>query len=199
VRVLLLLAVSLWSVAQTAPVPNPGATKPVAPPSQPGKTATPPLPNIGPMQQVALQETRIRDADLINEADAMDRLLANGYVSTSADGEVLDKPQLLAAMHHRQFQYYSMQLADVQVHAFGRKTAVVTGRIDVTGKDKDGNFTRSYRYTRVWQKHWRVEGDCVSSHAGLIDQFSVPGSQLDPEIFGGRLLLCKLQITICKC
>jgi hypothetical protein len=152
VRILLLLAVSLWSVAQTAPVPNSGAVKPVAPASQPGgKTSAPALPNVGPMQQVALQETRIRDADLINEPDAMDRLLANGYVGTSADGEVLDKSQLLAAMHNRQFQYYSMQLADVQVHGFGR-TAVVTGRIDVTGKDKDGNFTRSYRYTRVWQK-----------------------------------------------
>ena len=60
-RLLLLLAVSLWSVAQTTPLPNSGATKPVAPTSQPGsKTATPPLPNVGPMQLVALQETRIR-------------------------------------------------------------------------------------------------------------------------------------------
>jgi hypothetical protein len=137
-------------MAQTTPAPTPGA-QPVAPASPPGKIGSPTLPNIGPMQQVAIQETRIRDADLINEPDAMDRLLANGYVGTSADGTVTDKSQLLASMRDRQFQYYSMQLADVQIHAFGR-TAVVTGRIDVTGTDRDGDFTRSYRYTRVWQK-----------------------------------------------
>jgi hypothetical protein len=158
VRIFLLLFVSLWSVAQTAPVPNTGAaTKPVAPAFQPGsKTALPRLPDVGPMQQVAIRETRIRDADLINDVDLMDRLLGKGYVSTGPDGEMLDKPQLLAAMHNREFQYYSMQLSDVQVRAFGPALSIVTGRIDVTGKDKGGDFAKSYRYTRVWQKQARV-------------------------------------------
>jgi hypothetical protein len=153
VRILLLLFVSLWSVAQTAPAPNPGANKPAAPASQSGsKTAAPVLPNIGPMQQVAVQETRIRDADLINDVGLMDRLLAKGYVSTGPDGEVLDKPQLMVAMHNREFQYYSMQLSDMRLRAFGPALTIVTGQIDVTGKDKQGDFTRSYRYTRAWQK-----------------------------------------------
>ncbi|MGA3211082.1 MAG: nuclear transport factor 2 family protein [Terriglobales bacterium] len=114
----------------------------------------------GAAQEVGFGESSIRTARLNNDADAMAKLLAAGYITTSAEGELLDRTALLAAVKRGDSHYYSISLSDMAIHRFGPFLYVITAREDLGGKDDKGtDFVRSRRYTRVWQKQavgWRA-------------------------------------------
>jgi ketosteroid isomerase-like protein len=130
-------------------------------------TGTPVIAN--DLQLVAVQETHIRDARLGNDADALDKVLAEGYVSTSASGEIRDREQVLAALRSGESGLYKIDYSEMQVRCFGPTVCVVTGREDLGGKNKSGDFSSAYRFTRVWHKEdgeWRAVAEQYTSVVG---------------------------------
>jgi len=112
----------------------------------------------GAAQQVAIAESAIRNARLNGDADTLAKFLAPGFIATMPTGEVLERGTYLDGIKRAARLYYKIELSEMQVHRFGPYLYVVTAREDVAGKptanDKDaGNdFSRSFRYTRIWQK-----------------------------------------------
>lgn len=77
------------------------------------------------------------------------RTLAPGFVYTE-DSAVIGRGDLISGMATGPDTVVSGGNEDMKVHDFGNNTAVVTGILVLSGKGKDGPFTRRYRYTDTW-------------------------------------------------
>ncbi len=102
--------------------------------------------------------TRQQDGKII------DRILADDFSETSADGLVFTKPELLAALPD--FKAEKFQYSDVKTRVFA-DTAITTlretGKATFRGQDASGE----YRLTYVWLKRdgrWQI----VAAHASRI-------------------------------
>jgi ketosteroid isomerase-like protein len=98
----------------------------------------------------------------------LDRILAEDYMFTSPEGEVLTKAQMLAELKSGEDVVSSVVNLDMKVRVYG-DAAVVTGhsiyRETVKGKDISGE----YRWTDTWiGKGGRWQ--CVADHASKIAQ-----------------------------
>ncbi len=141
--VVLLLASTFSAQTQTAPGRKAPA-KPAAARQSPGAIAG------SPAQQVALEQTHLRDVVLSGNIDALRNMLASGAVVTLPTGVTLDEVQVLTALKN-QVQLERLEMSDVQVRPFG-DAAVVTGRIDATGQAHGRELRAAYRFTQVWQR-----------------------------------------------
>jgi len=98
------------------------------------------------------------DALRQNDATALDRLMAAGFVATSFDGRTENKAQLLGAIRSGALVIESLKVKDTQVRAYGR-TAVVTGESSWDGRIDGQKVGVDMRYTEVWvsqQGRWRI-------------------------------------------
>lgn len=122
-----------------------------------------------PLLAHAQDKTRImalenswNQAELHNDAHAVDMLLADDFVMTVADGYSMNKAQMLASVRDTSYRPEVLQSDNMEVHMYGN-TAVVTGSYLEKGKDKGKPFERRGRFTDTWVKlsgQWR----CVASH-----------------------------------
>jgi ketosteroid isomerase-like protein len=107
-------------------------------------------------------ENSWNQAELHNDAHAVDMLLADDFVMTVADGYTMDKAAMLASLRDTSYKPDVLQSENMQVHMFGN-TAIVTGSYLEKGKDKGKPFERRGRFTDTWVNlsgEWR----CVASH-----------------------------------
>jgi ketosteroid isomerase-like protein len=107
-------------------------------------------------------ENSWNQAELHNDAHAVDMLLADDFVMTVADGYTMDKAAMLASVRDTSYKPDVLQSENMQVHMFGN-TAIVTGSYLEKGKDKGKPFERRGRFTDTWVNlsgEWR----CVASH-----------------------------------
>src|SRR5438552_66152 len=81
-------------------------------------------------QEVRRAENARRDAILRNDTSALDRLIANSFLSTLDDGRVVKKADELAASRPSDRKVESWNETDVVVRLYG-DTAVVTGSAEV--------------------------------------------------------------------
>jgi ketosteroid isomerase-like protein len=107
-------------------------------------------------------ETSWNQAELHNDAHAVDLLLADDFVMTVADGYTLNKAQMLASVRDTSYRPDVLQSDNMEVRMYGN-TAIVTGSYLEKGKDKGKPFERRGRFTDTWinlSGQWR----CVASH-----------------------------------
>jgi ketosteroid isomerase-like protein len=108
-----------------------------------------------------------RDAVLHRNASAMDALLADDYIAITSNGTLQSKEQALANLRTGVLRFASLEVSDRKVRFYGQ-TALVTSRAEVTGTNADGDFSGSYRYTRVYVKDEKGNWKIVSFEASRI-------------------------------
>ena len=114
----------------------------------------------GKVEQTIRQlEIENREATLNNDAKAIERLLADDWMNTNADGTVTTKAQLMELLKSSPFKIASIESDDVMVRVY-KSAAVVTGRTTTKRMGQDNNtVTRQVRFTRVYAKRdgrWQV-------------------------------------------
>lgn len=110
-------------------------------------------------------EAALRQAQLINDAEALDRLLDNALVFTGPDGALYGKADDLHAHRQRWLRLTRLEPSEERVQRFG-SIAVVSVRMEMAGSFKDTPIAGPYRYTRVWCKRpegWRIVAGHVSA------------------------------------
>ena len=100
------------------------------------------------VHEVEQVEQQWRTAVLAGDAVAMDRILADDYVSLTLQDKVNTKAQQLRRMRERLLVLERMDLSDVKVRVLG-DIALVTGRACVRGHSGAHTLDGNYRYTQV--------------------------------------------------
>lgn len=107
-------------------------------------------------------ENSWNQAELHNDAHAVDLLLADDFIMTVADGYLMNKAQMLESVRDTSYRPDVLRSQDMTVRMYGT-TAIVTGAYLEKGRDKGKPFERRGRFTDTWIKlggEWR----CVASH-----------------------------------
>jgi ketosteroid isomerase-like protein len=107
-------------------------------------------------------ENSWNQAELHNDAHAVDMLLADDFVMTVADGYTMNKAAMLASVRDTSYKPDVLQSDNMQVHMYGN-TAILTGSYLEKGKDKGKPFERRGRFTDTWV-NFSGEWRCVASH-----------------------------------
>jgi ketosteroid isomerase-like protein len=100
-----------------------------------------------------------RNAMLHGNTTAMEGLLADDYMAITPSGVLQSKEQAIAMLRTGTLHFNSIEFDDRKVRFYGT-TALVNCRADVKGVGPDGDFSGSYRYTRVYVRDakgaWRI-------------------------------------------
>jgi len=86
-----------------------------------------------------------------NDADALDRLLADDWIIIEPDGGMIDKARFLGVIRSGALSHESMENTDLRVRAY-RNTALVTGLTTSKGKFMGQDFTSCERATDIFVK-----------------------------------------------
>jgi ketosteroid isomerase-like protein len=108
-----------------------------------------------------------RTAVLKANTAAMDSLLADDYMAITPIGTLQSKEQTLASLRSGSTHFTAIEFSDRKVRFYGA-TALVTSRAEVSGTTAEGDFTGSYRYTRVYVRDERGAWKIVSFEASPI-------------------------------
>jgi ketosteroid isomerase-like protein len=119
--------------------------------------------------QIEHLEDTWRSALLNGNITAMDALLADDYMAITPTGILQSKDQAMANLRAGNTHFTSLELSDRKIRLYGT-TALVTSRAEVSGKGPEGDFSGSYRYTRVYVKDLRGIWHIVSFEASRIKE-----------------------------
>jgi ketosteroid isomerase-like protein len=108
-----------------------------------------------------------KDALMRRNASAMEVLLADDYIAITPNGTLQSKDQTLANLRSGTTQFKTIEFSDRKVRFYGQ-TALVTSRAEVSGTNAEGNFSGSYRYTRVYVRSEQGKWKIVSFEASRI-------------------------------
>ncbi len=120
-------------------------------------------------------------AYLTRDVSALDRIVAEGWAFTGADGDVCSKAEDIADVASGTFVATVFEVSDLKVKLFG-DTAVVVGRQTVRATYKGQDASAVYRITDVWQ---RREGrwQAISSHLSRSAPVVAPAGTLTSILF----------------
>jgi ketosteroid isomerase-like protein len=97
--------------------------------------------------------------------DLVAPLLADKIVSTSEEGKVTGKSEVLSDLKSQ--KWISAEYDALKVNVFG-DTAIATGGFKAKGSDASGKtFDLNLRWTDTWVKMPSGKWQCVASHASL--------------------------------
>src|SRR6202035_3238762 len=102
-------------------------------------------------RQVEALEEQWRQAQLVGDVAAMDKLLSDDYIGITMTGQVNTKTQQLDRMRMHKIALTKLDLGDRQVKLIG-SIAIVTSRAEVEGTNEGAPVKGTYRYTRVYQR-----------------------------------------------
>jgi len=108
-----------------------------------------------------------RTAVLKGNTAALDALLADDYMAITPSGTLQSKEQTLANLRAGLVHFTVLEISDRKVRFYGT-TALVTSRAEVRGATAEGDFSGSYRYTRVYVRDLRGSWKIVSFEASRI-------------------------------
>ena len=114
-----------------------------------------------------------RNAVLNGNTAALDSLLADDYMAITPGGTLQSKQQMLANFRSGATHFSSIEISDRKVRFYGT-TALVTSRADVNGTSANGDFSGSYRYTRVYVRNAQGKWKTVSFEANRIREPGQP-------------------------
>ena len=86
-----------------------------------------------------------------NDADALDRLLADDWIIVEPDGGMIDKARFLEVIRSGALSHESMESTDLRARLYGY-TAVVTGLTTSKGKFMGQDFTSCEQATDIFVK-----------------------------------------------
>lgn len=115
---------------------------------------------VAALEQQWLQSQKASNPDLVAP------LLADKIVSTSEEGKVTGKAELLADVKSQKWS--SAEYSDVNVSVFG-DTAIANGNFKGKGSDASGKaFDVNVRWTDTWVKMPSGKWQCVATHASSV-------------------------------
>ncbi len=123
--------------------------------------------NTSPEKEILSLERELVEAEQRRDTAAMERILAEDWIWTNFEGEVINRAQRVARIRNGARTVESQETEDVRVRVY-RDAAVVTARANVRGmrrRDQPVNF--SARYTRVYVRNngrWQM----VAQHSSRI-------------------------------
>lgn len=91
------------------------------------------------------------------DAAALDQLLMEDFIYTSARGEVLHKPQYLANLASGEVRMTAEDYTNLEVRHY-KDVAVVTGVVTLKAEYRGQDISGANLFTKVWVKHegrWR--------------------------------------------
>ena len=112
-------------------------------------------------------EEEWRTAMLKADIPAMDSLLADDYMAITPNGTLQSKEQSLANLRAGATHFTALEISDRKVRFYGT-TALVTSRADASGTTAGGDFSGSFRYTRVYVRNAEGKWKVVSFEASRI-------------------------------
>jgi ketosteroid isomerase-like protein len=120
----------------------------------------------GAEKAVAALEEQWLQSQKANNPDLVAPLLADKFVETSSDGQVMNKGEALAQA--KATNYVSAEYEDVKVTVFG-DTAIATGGFKGKGSDASGKPMDVHeRWTDTWVKMPSGKWQCVATHGSTI-------------------------------
>ena len=120
----------------------------------------------GTEKAVAALEEQWLQSQKTNKPDLVAPLLADKFVSTGADGKVMNKAEALA--NAKVTKYVSAEYEDVKVTVFG-DTAIATGGFKGKGTDASGKPMDVHeRWTDTWVKMPNGKWQCVATQGSTI-------------------------------
>ena len=99
-------------------------------------------------KQIEALELEWRNAEVGNNVNEMDHLLADDYIGISANGTIETKAQAIAQRRAGTVRIQSLDVSDLKVRVYG-DTAVVTSQAALVGTNGQSDISGNYRYTRV--------------------------------------------------
>lgn len=113
----------------------------------------------GVEEMIKKMEDEGRQATLKNDVAATERLLADDWMNTNANGTVTTRSQLIALLKSTPFTFISIEDDDVKIRAY-EEAAIVTGRSVRKRAGQDGKvIAQQFRFTRVYVRRdgrWQV-------------------------------------------
>lgn len=112
--------------------------------------------------KVIAMENAWNQAELHNDANAVELLLADNFVMTTAEGMQYNKAQVVASVRDTSYKPDALQSSDMTLHSAGN-TVVVTGNYYEKGTEKGKPWERRGRFTDTWVLsggRWQ----CLASH-----------------------------------
>lgn len=109
-------------------------------------------------------EEELRQAMLLSDVDALDKLIADDLVFTMHTGFVVNKQYDLDAHRSGVFKFSKVEICDRQIHDYGN-CVVVTLKAELAGAYNGQAFSEPYRFTRIWiqrQNCWQIVAGHVS-------------------------------------
>jgi ketosteroid isomerase-like protein len=123
----------------------------------------------GNVEQTLMRiEQELLDALLKNDVSANQKYLAETYVFTAPDGEVMDKARSIADLKSGDLKFESSKPEDMKVQVYG-DTAIVTYATTDKGSYKGKDLSGRYRWTDVFIErngNWQ----CVAGHGARISK-----------------------------
>ena len=132
-----------------------------------GKTKDPGKKQGGNVEQTLTGiEQELTDALLKNDVSPSQKYLADTYVFTAPDGEVMDKTRSIADLKSGDLKFEASKVEDMKVRLHG-DTAIVTYATTDKGSYKGKDISGHYRWTDVFIKrngNWQL----VAGHGAPI-------------------------------
>ena len=122
-----------------------------------------------PSAEILALENAWTQAEARNDADALDKLMADTVVITQPDGSMQTKAETLAYVRDKSNHWDTVVSESMKVYVYG-DTAVVTGTYHEKGNNAGKPFDNNGIFTDTWIRrngNWR----CVAGH----DSYAVKG------------------------
>jgi ketosteroid isomerase-like protein len=109
-------------------------------------------------KEIEALEQQWRQANIANNVNVMNSLLADDYIGITSNGTVETKAQVLAQRRAGTMRITTLDISDLHVRVYG-DTAVVTSRAELAGTNGASDIGGEYRYTRVYNRRfgqWKI-------------------------------------------
>jgi ketosteroid isomerase-like protein len=102
------------------------------------------------VEEILEAESRLREAMLNGDTDALDRLIADRVLFAGPDGRLLTKAEDLRAHRERVLQVSALEFRQPAVVQVSGTVAVCSVEAILAGTYAGSAFQGSFRYMRVW-------------------------------------------------
>jgi len=116
--------------------------------------------------KIIAMENAWNQAQVQHDSKALELMVADTFVDTEYDGQVLNKAQFLASIKQPSYEPSTMVNEDVKVRVY-KDVAIVTGGYRVKGTVKGKPYEHHGRFTDTWMNlngRWQ----CVASHSSHV-------------------------------
>jgi ketosteroid isomerase-like protein len=109
------------------------------------------------VEELLQLEKHFQDAIVANNAEAIERFVADDWIIVGADGKIIEKNRFLEVIKSGALTHHAMSFDEPRIRIYGG-TAVITGRATSAGKFMGAKFTTLECSTDVFVKidgQWR--------------------------------------------